>query len=88
MVDVLKKQDELSMKSDYHTAQIKSVAALIIDVNVSLTVHKMDTDKKFESIDKKFEQVDKRFENVDKQLAEHGSKLDLILSILQNRNGH
>ncbi len=95
MVDMLKKQDELALKSDYHTAQIKALAALIIDVNVSLTVHKMDTDKKFERIDKqfeqvekRFEQVDKRFEQVDKQLAEHGSKLDLILSILQNRNGH
>jgi septal ring factor EnvC (AmiA/AmiB activator) len=95
MVDVLKKQDELAVKSDYHTAQIKALAAMIMDVNVSLTVHKMDTDKKFDSIDKRFEQVDKRFEqidkrfeNVDNQLAGQGAKLDLILSILQNRNGH
>lgn len=88
MVDVLKKQDERSIKSDYHTAQIKSLAASIVDANVSLTVHEMDTDKEFESTDKKFELVDKRLENVDKQLAEHGLKLDLTLSILQNRNGH
>ncbi len=74
MVDVVKKQDELSVKSDYHTAHIKALAAVVMDVNGSLTVHKMDTDKKFE--------------NVDKQPAEHGSKLDLILSLLQNRNGH